>query len=242
MKNQWSSRIKQAAITGLAALLGAVSGCSNNMKKPDIYVETALVSDYVAKHGVMVEGQVRQDLINVNFNDMFSGFVWQNYSYEESAFNERDFGISHSLPITDRFSIRGGYEYWGYPSGTFGDYDSVLKAGAHYSGKFDLDFELTHLLPTKTTPKSGNRYYWRISKKFPIGKLGKTDISLTPSLSTSVIENYYGKTGHTQVTPGVSLGLNKGNWNLNISVNKQYSQEDFIKDKTWGGVSLGYKF
>jgi len=247
-QNTWKSRIKQVGVTGLVALAGMVSGCGSNnqlidkqtITKP--YVETAFVSDYVAKHGAMVEGQVRQDLINFNVNDRLSAFLWQNYSYDEGTFNERDFGFSYNLPINDKTSARFGYEYWSYPSGTFGKYDSALKAGAHYSGKFDLDFDLTHLLPTETTPESGTRYYLKASKSFPIGKIGDAKVSLTPSISTAFIGNYYGKTGNSQITPGLNLGVNNKIWSLNFFTNMQDGRIPGMNDKVWTGISLGYKF
>ncbi|OGJ21595.1 hypothetical protein A3K73_02880 [Candidatus Pacearchaeota archaeon RBG_13_36_9] len=250
-KTNWRLRIKMAAVAGLAAIVGAanllVSGCGSNNKLVDKcitkpYVETALVSDYVARHGMMVEGQVRQDLVNLNVNDRFSAFVWQNYSYKENDFNERDFGFSYNLPVTDKVSVRGGYEFWDYPSGTFGDYDNVLKAGAHYSGKLDLDFDLTHLLPTETTPESGTRYYFKASKNFPVGNLGDFDVSLTPSISTAIIDNYYRRTGHSQVTPGLNLGVAKKNWSLNLFLNAQDAKIPAFKNKMWSGASLAYKF
>lgn len=245
---KWKSRLKQAAVTSLAALVGVVGGCGSNSQLIDKntftkpYVETAFVSDYVAKHGMMVEGQVRQDLVNVNVNDRLSAFVWQNYSHKEGTFNERDFGFSYSLSITDKISVRGGYEFWGYPSGTFGDYDIALKTGAHYSGKIDLDFDLTQLLPTKTTPESGTRYYFKASKNFALGKVWDADVSLTPSISTAIIDNYYGRMGYSQITPGINLGIGEKHWNLNLFLNAQDGKIPGFKDKFWGGASLGYKF
>lgn len=246
-QNTWKSRIKKVAVIGLAALVSFVNGCGSNNKLIDEsiakpYVETAFVSDYVARHGAMVEGQVRQDLVNFNVNDRLSAFVWQNYSHKENAFNERDFGFSYNLPVNDKISVRAGYEYWDYPSGTFGDYDNVLKAGAHYSGTFDLDFDLTQLLPTKTTPESGTRYYFKASKSFPIGEIGGAKVSLTPSISTAFIDNYYEKNGNSQVTPGLNLGIGKKQWSLNFFVNCQDGKISGIDDKVWSGVSLGYKF
>lgn len=248
-KTTWKSRIKQAAVIGLTALIGTFgSGCGSNNKfidkqtitKP--YVETAVVSDYVAKHGAIVEGQVRQDLINFNVNDKLSAFVWQNYSHNEGTFNERDFGFSYKIPINDKLSARAGYEFWSYPNGTFGKYDQALKAGAHYSGPIDLDFELTQLLPTETTPKSGTRYYFKASKSFDVGEIGDAKVSLTPSISTAFIDNYYGKTGNSQITPGLNLGVNNKRWSLNFFANVQDGRIKGIEDKVWTGISLGYKF
>ena len=247
-KSSWKSRLKKVAVTSLAGLISFLpSGCGSNNKlinknlvaKP--YVETAFVSDYVAKHGYILEGQNRQDFINLNLNDRLSGFVWQGYSHADNTFCERDYGISYSIPINDKFSVSAGYQYWHYPHDYFGEDDQVLKAGASYAGPVNLDLDITQLLPHDNI-KSGTRYYLKASKNFLIGKIGDINFSLTPSIGTSVLDEYYANTGHSHITPGISLGINKGNTILNFFINRQDGKIPGIKDKTWSGISLGYKF
>lgn len=246
-KLNWKAKLKNAVVGTVLGLVALVSGCGSNnkfideqiVKKP--YVETAFVSDYVAKHGYILEGQNRQDFVNLNLNDRLSGFIWQGYSHADNTFCERDYGISYSIPINDKFSVSTGYQYWHYPHDYFGKDDQVLKAGANYAGPVNLDLEITQLLPHDNI-KSGTRYYFKASKNFPIGKIGDIDFSLTPSISTAYIDNYYANTGHSQITPGISLGARKGNVNLNFFVNSQDGKMSGIKDKNWGGISLGYKF
>ena len=241
--------MKNLTVTICSAVIGLIglTGCGSNnvlvdknlITKP--YVETAFVSDFVAKHGAIVKGQVRQDLVNININDRLSAFVWQNYSHKENTFNERDFGLTYTFPINDKISIRAGYQYWDYPSGTFGDHDEVLKAGAHYSGTIDLDYDLTQLLPVGPT-ESGTRHYLQASKTFSVYKKGEVSISLTPSLSAANIDNYYGNSGLSQITPGINLGIVMAKLNINMFVNKQLSQNSQIENITWSGVSIGWKF
>ncbi|MFA7708383.1 MAG: hypothetical protein WCX73_05525, partial [Candidatus Pacearchaeota archaeon] len=207
------------------------------------YVEAAIISDYVAPHGSIVKGQVRQESVTVNLNDRLSAFVWENYSFKEKAINERDFGLNYKIPLNKNFSAYVGAQHWTYPSGTFGDFDDVLKAGINYSGPIDLNLDVTHLLENKNT-ESGTRYYLKASKSFQIYENKKQDlkISFTPNVSTAWINNYYGKSGNSQATIGFNLGLTKGNFNLNFFVNKQEGQIDGIEDFTWSGISAGWQF
>lgn len=246
--NKLKSKIRKAIAGGLVGVLSVLPiGCGSNnklidknlIKKP--YAETAFVSDLVTKHGFIFEGQNRQDFINVNLNDNLSAFIWQTYSHKDDAVHERDFGISYNIPINDKLSIRVGGEYWDYPSGTFGEYDGVIKAGANYAGPIDLDFDVTQLVGHDAT-QSGTRYYLKASKNFPLGKIAGADVSVKPSISTALIDNYYARTGHSQITPGISVGAKKGNLSLNFFINKQDGRMPGFKDHTWYGLSLGYGF
>ncbi len=253
MKNQeksWKTRTRNWVAGGLCGLAALVSGCGSDNKIVDKsilkpYVGTSFVSDYVAPHGAMIKGQARQDLVNVNVNDRLSAFVWQNYSNKEGDFNERDFGVSYSVNIAKGLSASVGYQYWDYPTGTFGPHDNALKAGIKYSSIVDLKCDFTHLFRHDCTP-TGNRYYLTASKTFPLGKIGGADISFTPSIATSLVDNYYGYSGNSQVTPGANLGINKklgnGNLSLNFFINDQHGRIEGIHDHIWGGVSAGYSF
>ncbi len=249
-EKSWKTRARNWVAGGLVGLTALVSGCGSNNQLIDKntvihpYVETAFVSDYVQKHGAVMNGQGRQDLVNFDLNDRLSAFVWQNYSHEEKAVNERDFGFCYKLPLTDKLSARVGYQYWDYPSGTFGEHDEALKAGAHYKSLVNLDFDLTQLIPNDQgnfKTESGTRYYLKASKDFPVGKIFGCDVTLTPSISTSYIDNYYGNSGLSQVTPGINLGISKGNFNANFFINKQDGKVGY-NNFNWSGVSVGYKF
>lgn len=247
----WKTRARNLAAGGLFGLAALVSGCGSSNKLFDIktiqkpYVETTLVSDYVAPHGMMIEGQVRQDLINVNINDRLSAFIWQDYSNQEKGINERDFGISYSVPIKDGLSASVGYQHWDYPTGTFGKHDNVIRAGIKYSNILDWKYDFTHMFGHDLTPE-GDRHYFKASKTFQIGKIRGADVSVTPSMSTSLIDDYFGLTGLSQVTPAVNLNLTKnfekGKLSLNLFINDQHAGIEKIKDHIWGGASIGYTF
>jgi hypothetical protein len=254
-KTSWKTKARNFLAGGLIGLTALVSGCGSNNKILDTktvikpYVETAVVSDYVARHGAAIKGQVRQDLLNVDLNDRLSTFVWQNYSQKEKSFNERDFGVSYSVPLTEKgeLSARVGYQFWDYHStpglsGTFGEYDSVLKAGAKYKTFVDLDFDVTQLLPTNTTPESGTRYWLQASKNFEAYKNGDLSVSATPKANAALIDNYYDKDGLSQFTVGADLGISKGNFSINAGINFQDGKIEGIPDLKWWAFSLGYKF
>lgn len=242
------TKARTALAGGLIALTSFLPGCGVNrhlslidkesISKP--YVETALVSDYVARDGAMVEGQVRQDLLYLNLNKHLSAFIWQNHSYEEGEFNERDFGMSYNQPLTDKLSVSAGYQYWSYPSGTFGDYDHVMEFNANYSNKLDLRFDITQLLHDHNT-NSGTRYYLKASKSFSLGEIKGCNVTLTPSISTGAVNDYYGRSGHSQITPGVNLGFNRENLGVNLFFNNQHGIGNY-HDKNWSGINAGWSF
>ncbi len=241
------SRIKQGIVTSLVGLVALFSGCGSNNKLIDAktlkhpYVETAFVSDQVVLHGGRVKGDVRQDTFLFNLNNRLSGYVWQNYSFKEKAFNERDVRVWYTYPISSNLSVNAGYHYFDYPTGTFGDYDSALVGGAKYKGIMDLDLDITHLIPNKNTD-SGTRIYAKASKKIPVFKKKDLEIALTPNISTSYIDDYFNLSGLSQVTPGINLGITKGNFNVNFFLNNQNGLISEIPSFNWAGLSVGYRF
>lgn len=254
-------RIKQGIAAGLVGLVTFFSGCGSNNKLIDAealkhpYAETALVSDQVLYHGGVVRGDVRQDTLLLNLNDRLSGYIWQNYSFREGEINERDYRIWYTQPISENLSIGAGYHFFDYPSGSFGDYDSAVVAEAHYKGPVDLDFDFTQLIPNKNT-SSGTRIYVKASKSFPIFKKDDLEIILTPSISTSYVDEYFNITGPSQFTGGINLGIihsginkknkrnkkNKGNFGIEFFLNMQEGLVDEIEDFTWVGGRLKIKF
>lgn len=229
--------IRKAKAISLIALLGFLPGC----KSIKGYVSTSCVSDYVSSSGIIVKGQVQQDFVSVKTNRV-SGFVWQNYSFDEKATNDLDFGVHHLTPLSDRVSLRAGFERWTYPSGTFGDHDNILKAGINYDSLANFDLDVTHILPHRGNP-AGTRYYGKIKKTLPIFEKGDLKVSVTLSLASAVLNKYWGRTGHSHITPAVSFAIQKGKFDMSFFVNKQFGLIERIeKDHVWGGISAGFGF
>ncbi len=207
---------------------------------PKPYVQTTFVSDYVAPSGVRIPDNCRQDFLTISPLKDLSVFVWQNNSENEGAVNERDFGINYSRSINSNFSANVGFTYWGYPTGTFGEHDSVDTASLNYSGKFDASLNYVHLNKDSQT-ENGDELFVKVSKGFSTD-LGKTKLSVTPSLMVVGLDNFYGNTGISQATAGLDLSASRGNWNAHGFVNFQSGLTKEMETFQWGGASIGYQF
>jgi len=261
MKTQKKLGRIKTALVGLAALAaGVAAGCGSTgrmIETPVVYGESKFVSDYVSGSGGAVRGQQRQDLVNVNVNDRLSGFVWQNYSYKEGDFNERDFGVSYSLPLPKELTKAGlsasvGYQLWDYPTGTFGTEDHALKAGVKYTGPINLELDVSHLIKHDATP-AGTNYVLKASKPIELWKSKDEScaVSVTPSVHTAITDNYYGRTEmFAHVTPGVNLGVTKKFGKVTVGaglfVNHQFAlpagKRDGLESFTWGGFGVNFSW
>lgn len=243
------SRVKNA-LGGLAILASSIlaTGCSNDFK-PSVYTESAFVSDYTNTHGPAVRGAQRQDFVKASFGNGLSANMWQNYSEAEGDFSERDFGGMYSIPITENLSARVGMGYWTHPSGSFGKVNNwVVKAGAHYSGDVDLDFDVTNIIHDREVDK-GTRYVFEASKTFAVydSLNKKLAVKLTPKVNTSITDNYYGRSDvFPQVTIGAELGVKKKFKDFNVGaglfVNHQIGNAPDIDTFTWSGFKLTFDF
>lgn len=207
---------------------------------PKPYVETSIVSDYVAPSGARIADNCRQDLFLINPTENLTLSVWQNNSRKENAVNERDYGISYSTRLTDKLSANVGFAYWSYPTGTFGHYDSIENASLNYSDKFNASLKYTHMNKDDETP-AGNSLYLKVSKGFQTS-VGKTKLSATPSLAVAALDNFYGNDGVSQATVGLDLGASGGKWNAHLFLNSQRGLTEEMESFPWGGASFGYQF
>jgi len=254
MKTKNQNTLKPS-ILSLALLALASSGCSTNGKfveNPSAYLETALVSDYVTRHGARVKGIVRQDLVAANVNQNLSCFVWQNYSFKEDAVNDRDFGVDYSIPLTEdkNLSASFGLRYFDYPSGSFGNYDYGLEGILKYhepKTKIDSKLIISQALPHDNS-ETGIRFCLKAERPFQIyeNKKGKVTATLTPNFSTSYVDNYFGFTGWSQSTFGIDLGVTKKFEKFDLSaglfVNQQFGNLPNIESFTWSGFKLSVNF
>jgi len=238
MVNSLKSKIRRAAVSGLLAILGIANSCS--AAEPSVYVESGIASDYVVQHGGMKKGAVNQSLVNLDFKKGFSGFVWQNFDFEEDKTNVIVLYTQYKHSISRDLSARIAFQHFFYPGGEFGNYDNAAMAGFHYSNAIDVDFDLTQLIAHDKVP-NGTRYYAKLSKTLPLGKIAGTEASITPSISAAYIDNFYSSTGFSQVTPGIKIQLSKGKASFNLFVDQQFGENGF-EDETIYGASLGYSF
>ena len=206
---------------------------------PKPYVSTTFASAFVSPSGAAIEERCRQDWASISTKGLTFG-IWQNQFKGEEGISERDYCLSYSRPIASNLTANVGVQYWDYPNRRFGNFDSVETAGLDYSGKVDVSLGYTHLNQNSVT-ENGERVYLKLSKPIKLVD-GKTKVSITPSLATAWLDNYYGHNGHSQVSAGLSLGISKGKWGLNAAGTMQKAIASDIQNLNWGTVSLDYQF
>jgi hypothetical protein len=93
---------------------------------------------------------------------------------------------------------------------------------------------------------NGTRFAFKASKPFTLyeDKDKKFAVSLTPSVSTAITDNYYGRTmAFPHITPGINLGVSKkigkATFGAGLFVNHQFAlpegKRNGIESFTWGG-------
>jgi hypothetical protein len=236
------SKLKNSVI-GLVALVATAMPFTTSQAKandfPKPYVETTLASDYVSPSGSAVEEAGRQDWASINLKGIELG-IFQNTFLKEKSVSERDYCASYSFPISSNLTGKVGFQYWDYPNGRFGNFDSVETVGLNYSGKINASLAYTHLNDNKVTEK-GERIHLKLCKPLSLAE-GKTKVSLTPSLATAWLDNFYGQNGFSQASAGLNLGVSRGNWNLNLTATAQKALDSDFKSLNWATASIGYQF
>ena len=208
---------------------------------PKPYVQTSFVSAYVAPAGPFLKENARQDWLSINPIKNLELGIWQNQFLGEKGIAERDYCASYSAPISSNLTASLGVQYWHYPNERFGNHDSAIDFDLKHKGSVDTSLKFRHINHTSQT-EAGNTLCASVSKTIPLTE-GKLKLSLTPSLSTAVNQNYYGgNNGLGHVTPGIKLGCSYGNFNASIFFNAQEGLSEKIGDLDWGGFSAGYSF
>ena len=228
--------ILASVILGAASLLPLTTRAAD-LPKP--YVQTTLASALVPPSGAAIEEKCRQDYASIDMKGFNFG-LWQNQFLGEHGISERDYCLSYTTPLASNLTANVGYQRWDYPNERFGQFDSVETAGLNYSGNVDASLAYTHLNKNSAT-KNGDRLYLRVSKPIPLVE-GKTKISLSPTLSTAWVNNYYGVSGLAHISTGLGLDVTHGKWGLNISGIVQTSLNSDIKNLNWGTAGISYQF
>jgi hypothetical protein len=224
-----------AILLGASSLVGRAQ--AGDVPKP--YVETGLYSDFVSTSGSVINEESRQDLAALSLGKLDFA-LWQNQFLGEEGISERDYCVGYRVPLTSNVSARVGLEYWDYPNGRFGDHDSVERANLDYSGKLKASLQYTHLNETDAT-EAGDRVYLKVSKPVTLME-GKVNVSVTPSLGTAWLNNYYGNSDVSQASAGLTVSVSKGGLSLNLSGTSQKSLDSKVEDLNWGAASIGLQF
>jgi len=234
-----------AGVMGLASLASAATNdiaqikTENALPKP--YIGMTYVSDYVSSSGSTCKEKCFQSFISIDPVKDLNFTVWQNYSLTDHDLSERDYILTKTFPISSNLNAKVGAEYWSYPSGRYGHFDSVERASLNHSGFLDSSLTYLHINANSAT-ENGDRVHLKVSKTLGIGEMDETKLSLTPSVSTAWLHNDFGASGMGHVTAGLSAGVSRGNWNANVFINHQQSLNSKFPNVNYGGVSAGYQF
>lgn len=241
---------------GLGALVIAASAQAEDKiqteKQPvtSAYVQTTVASDFVAPSGFrMGKGAVNQTYVEGNAGPV-KGFVWSNYRLGEEKPNEVDVAANVNFPIAKikkgplKGDISGfvGAQVWTYPTPEFGDKpDVLLEAEVKYTGPIDVSVNVRKGM-TEGIGKDSSRVYVRGSKLFELlNKESGLKVTLTPEISAAYLDEFFGVTGKAHGTVGATLGVQKGNFNLEAFVKQQFGDNGMETFK-YGGISAGWAF
>jgi hypothetical protein len=101
-----------------------------------------------------------------------------------------------------------GYDSWNYPNELQGDHgDHLLNARLYYKGPVDTEVWAYHLLDHENTD-NGEFYLGKVSKTFPLYESDSLDVSVIPSFTVGLADNFYGSYGRTALTSGVAFDIN----------------------------------
>jgi hypothetical protein len=226
-----------------AALVGASLFSQTPAKAEEViakpYVQTSFVSAFVSPAGPAINENCRQDYLSFSKDGNAFG-IWQNQFLGEKGVAERDYIFSKSFNLTDNLTASAGFQLWDYPNGRFGKNDSVETLGLAYTGDVNVNADYLHLNDNGVS-QNGDRFVLKVSKDLKLIE-GKTSLTLTPYISTSLNNNYYGHFGLGHVTPGVTLSLSHGNFSLSGFINAQRAVDSSLDNLNWGGITAGYQF
>lgn len=168
-----------------------------------------LASSQVAPDGFGVDGWVSQTTLGVDL-DKLSIWYWNNVPLNDSL-NEYDLGAMYFLdPLNTSFGKFTPFlraEHWNWPGN---GHDDSLATGFNYSGPVNGHLRLTKLITDKLMSSGGVRLYGTLSKEFAL----KETVSLTPSVTGALLDDFYEVSGMSHITPGIEI-----RWALSKNIN-----------------------
>ena len=155
--------------------------------------------------------------------------------------HEIDYALFKTFELNDNLSLTFGGWVWDFPSKALGTQDYLFSAGISHTGTFDTSLDYFHIFGHQET-ENGNELVGRISKTFPLGEIEDVEFSATPRASLAWLDNFYGASGMSQGSVGLSLGAKRKNSSLELSV---YNQRGFApeieKNHVWFSLNLMHK-
>lgn len=216
-----------------------------------LFVKSTFATKYrVAGGFTMGEGPVNQSLVAVSKpnilmeGDNAEAYIWSNFDFDTSSFSEVDVGIDYSFPIAEKFlgGKLGGYfelAHWEYPDGALGDNDKGLIGKLNYEGPINATLKGTQMF----TSGQGRELDLIISKPISLGETREgTKFTLTPTVSTAYLDNFFGYRGITNVQYGADFSIKEGNKSLEFFVRQQEGFQAGMEDGPVAGfgISIGF--
>jgi hypothetical protein len=156
--------------------------------------------------------------------------------------DEVDLGAAYKIPVSDWVTLRAGVEHQRYLGK---GYAHLLVAGVNMNLPLEVnvDFEGVHLVG-ENSKEEANVLNLRASRKVDLGEYLSYEVSVTPSVKITYLDNLRRNKGISRVVPGVSLDVKKGPWSVGVGVMQQFGdlQVDGVEDTTLFEVKLKYEF
>jgi len=249
VEKSFKSRIRNAVAGGLVTLLTFLPiGCGSLEKVKDEpirgYAETSIVSDWVIPSGDRIARRSSQSFLSINKGPISGNLFHSNAigGGEDSGKQEIDSWITYTHSLTNKLSLSGTFMNWTFPVSDKWRSDYLVGGELSYNGFIDARFGGLHMFAKDGAP-DGESISGKISKAFPIGKIAGAEVSVAPEISMGYTRDMYGIDGFRHVSPGISVRIGKGSWNINGFVRRQLSlNDDTTEQFTYGGVGIGYGF
>jgi hypothetical protein len=240
-------------LTGIVLLVAALLGsdAEAKSKEPSFDFMTSYNTKYMAPFGLNVgenvtgKKGVNWTVLSANYDSGLSFFLFSSYDHSSDTLNEVDLGVHYERPVSDDLSAYFTGHLFTYPSRELGHHiDPAVTFGLRHSGVVDTDLYFRQVLPTSNR-EYGNMTVLSVSKTSELEDICGLEPSLTVGASTCYVSNYFGFSGHTTFTPGVTLGLKvddntsiEGYYNYQFGLDK----ETGIGDEEFAGVRVKKKF
>ena len=165
----------------------------------------------------------------------FDASLFGMYNNNSGMINEVDVSFGYSFSKDD-FRGRVGLSRWMYEEN--GGKNDAFDLNVYYSGlPVDLGVGITKILDDKGTQITGS-----VSKRFEIGEIDDTKFTLTPSARFTYLDEFFGLSGHSNDVYGLSLGVDKGNFGVDFSVDHHRGHKKELSNDTKFGITFRYNF
>lgn len=207
-------------------------------------VNVKFASDYITDAGTKIgKGPVLQDYAAATIDHKGFGLTlanWSDYSLKTKGFDEVDGKIALSVPLLKNIGTTVDYRHWEYPDLGWKAND-VVNLILSYQGPVSASLKLQHLFSNGKN-EDGNLACLKLSKDLIQIPIDNWKLGLGTGLSTAFLDNYFGNSGITQVTPSAAITAKKGNICLEAGVNRQFGTKENIETRTDYSVGAGINF